>query len=160
MSSVLLYIAPSYELIKKNIESKDVALDEKMSVPQGVYANMNIPSGSILHVLKGNITNIPTKESIHIGDGYHITDDIGMYINHSFEPNVRVYGLKLIALRNINKNEEIRFNYNETEMAVANKFIVDDKEVTGNLKLDADIKKMYADNNRMIIEYNQLNNYI
>ena len=73
----------------------------------------------IVYVLSGPILKIPTRTSIEIGFNQHIEDINGQYINHSFDPNIKIDGKNVIAIKNISKNDEITFNYNENETKMA-----------------------------------------
>ena len=98
---------------------------------KGVILRKNVQKDEIVFVLSGRIFNQPTRESIHIGNNKHIYDEYGIYINHSFEPSVRIEGLNVIALKDLHNGDEITFNYNETEINMANTFYVDDVLVSG-----------------------------
>jgi len=74
----------------------------------------------VVYTLEGNVLNYPTRTSIEIVPGLlHIEDLLGRYINHSFSPSCRIEGRKIIALRDIEVNDEITFNYNENESNMA-----------------------------------------
>jgi SET domain-containing protein len=85
----------------------------------------------IIYELTGEIFDHPTRESIHIGNNKHIYDEYGIFINHSFTPNIQVNNFFLIAVKDINIDDEITFNYNETEINMANPFKVNDILVSG-----------------------------
>ena len=89
---------------------------------KGLFATKKYLKDEIIYVLSGKIYDEPSRETIHIGDNKHIYDDYGIYINHSFTPNIYVNNYELIALRDINIDEEIMFNYNDTEINMANPF--------------------------------------
>jgi hypothetical protein len=88
----------------------------------GLCATRDYSEGEIVFVLSGTIHDHPTRESIHIGDGKHILDNYGRYVNHSFNPSVRISSTNVIALHDIKANEEITFNYNESELNMAAPF--------------------------------------
>jgi len=85
-------------------------------IPLGLYAKGCYKSNEIVYTMTGKLLNIPTQTSIHIGDNMHLEDEFGQYINHSFDPNIKVVGNKLIAIKNINMCDEITFNYNDSEL--------------------------------------------
>ncbi len=115
-----------------NFVFRDMSLHK--SIPLGIYAEQCYKSGEIIRLLSGRMSNIPTQKSIHIGDNMHIEDEIGQYINHSFDPNMRVEGNKLIAIKDINIYDEITFNYNDTEIEMACPFEDDGILVCGKKK--------------------------
>jgi hypothetical protein len=80
----------------------------------------------------------PTKQSIHIGDGMHVTDKYGSYINHSFDPNTKIVGNKVVAIKDIFKNDEITFNYNESEIDMSEPFMSDGIYVCGKTETEKD----------------------
>lgn len=85
-------------------------------IPKGLYAIKDYKKDDIIHRLSGKIVLNPTKESIHVGNNMHIIDEYGKYINHSFQPNTRIEANVIIAITDIKVNEEITFNYNESEV--------------------------------------------
>ena len=98
---------------------------------KGLILRKSVKKDEIVFVLSGRIFNQPTRESIHIGNNKHIYDEYGIYINHSFEPSVRIEGLNVVALKDLQNGDEITFNYNETEINMANTFYVGDVLVSG-----------------------------
>ena len=98
---------------------------------KGLFATNPTKKGEIVFVLSGNIFDSPTRESIHIGNNKHIYDAYGIYINHSFTPNVVIQNYNVVALQDINTNDEITFNYNETEINMSNPFTINNQDVTG-----------------------------
>jgi SET domain-containing protein len=79
--------------------------------------------GELIKKLSGKVLDAPTRYSIEVGDNLHIIDEIGQYMNHSFEPNCLILGQEIIALNDIDTGEELTFNYNETETKIAYPFI-------------------------------------
>lgn len=102
-----------------------------ISGEKGLFSTKKYVKGDIVHVLSGDIYNNPTRETIHIGDNKHIYDEYGIFINHSFCPNIYVNGRELVALCDIDINDEIVFNYNDTEINMAKPFYVDNILVSG-----------------------------
>lgn len=122
-----------HRLIKYYIEEGICYLDNMYvkSLPIGVYAKQDYKLGDVIKRLSGELLLKPTRESIHIGNNMHIIDDYGKYINHSFEPNVKILLNDVIAIRDIMKYEEITFNYNDSEINMAEPFVVDGIKVCG-----------------------------
>lgn len=87
-----------------------------------------------LYCIEGEVTAIPTRYSVQIGPDTHIdlSPDYDLYeildryywrfMNHHCEPNTRIRDRDVIALRDIDVWEEITFNYNTTEYAMAEPF--------------------------------------
>ena len=90
-----------------------------------------VPKGMVVFKLRGPIYDIPTRESIHIGNNKHIKDVAGQYINHSFYPNCKIVGKCVIATKQIAPGDELTFNYNESEINMACPFIYQGKIVRG-----------------------------
>jgi len=110
----------------------EVTTNAMSQIPKGLYATKNYTKDSIIHRLEGVLCLKPTKESIHIGNGLHVIDKFyGKYINHSFEQNTKIELNKIIAIRDINKGEELTFNYNDSELEMACPFEYDDIKVCG-----------------------------
>ncbi len=80
---------------------------------KGLFAQSSIQKNTIIGYLKGKET---TKDGIYVlwldnETGYKVSCDL-KYINHSDAPNACYYDdLSVVALRNINKDEEITHNY-------------------------------------------------
>jgi hypothetical protein len=106
--------------------------NSKINGEKGLFSTKNFKKDQVVYVLSGEIFDNPTRESIHIGNNKHIHDKFGMYINHSFTPNIRVNGNELVALCDIFVNDELVFNYNDTEINMANPFYVNNILVSGN----------------------------
>ena len=100
---------------------------------KGLFVKEKYVSGDIIFVLSGTISSKPTRESIHVGNNKHIHDQFGIYINHSFTPNIRIEGLNVVAICDIEKDTEIMFNYNETEVNMACPFCIEGEEVKGRI---------------------------
>jgi SET domain-containing protein len=88
----------------------------------GSFVTREIKSGEIIHKLEGDIIENPTKYSIQIGRKKHIESKVGACINHSCHPNIKVHNSMLVAIKNIQKGEEITFNYNDNEDFLASPF--------------------------------------
>jgi hypothetical protein len=105
--------------------------DSKLTNEKGLFSTKEYKKGDILYVLRGDIYDKPTRETIHIGNNRHIYDKYGIYLNHSFNPNIYINECELIALCDIKINDELFFNYNDTEINMANPFYIDDILVCG-----------------------------
>jgi hypothetical protein len=101
-------------------------------IPLGVYATRTYKKNDTIHILEGKLSSSPSRNSIHIGYDMHVTDEYGSFINHSFEPNIRIDFNRLIAIRDINVYDEITFNYNDSELELAEPFEDDGNLVVGN----------------------------
>lgn len=99
----------------------------------GLFATQQYKKGDIIFVLKGDETSYPTRESIYVGNNTHILDEMGQFINHSFEPTTQIVGYNVVALVDLNNGDEITFNYNDSEVTMAAPFTVDGQQVCGNL---------------------------
>lgn len=76
---------------------------------KGVFSTKEYKKNEVIFVLSGTISSKPTRESIHIGNNQHIDDEYGRYINHSFDPNINICGTNVVALRDIQIDEELVF---------------------------------------------------
>tara|TARA_R100000008_G_scaffold33829_2_gene19131 strand:- start:592 stop:942 length:351 start_codon:yes stop_codon:yes gene_type:complete len=100
----------------------------------GVYAMNPILKGEIVHDLLPSLAcEEPTRTSIQIGEGVHVEDRIGKYINHSCYPSCEIKDAKVISLRDIETRQEITFDYNKSEDIIASPFKCNccDKLITG-----------------------------
>lgn len=98
---------------------------------KGLFTSMRHEAGRVVHVLSGEVLDAPTRETIHIGEGRHIYDEFGIFMNHSFQPNVEIRGVEVVALRDIAADEELTFDYNASEVNMAAPFIVNGTRVAG-----------------------------
>lgn len=123
-------------LIDKGIKQGRVFVDTynlvKEGIPLGLYATTSYAIGDVVLVLEGKLCTKPTDKSIHIGHNMHVLDKFGQYVNHSFEPNVRVHFNTLVAIKYIHEHDEITFNYNDSELAMAAPFEDNGIQVCGN----------------------------
>lgn len=97
----------------------------------GLFTTDSYKAGDLVYTLSGKIYDYPMRETIHIGGNKHIYDEYGIFINHSFTPNIRIDGLHVVALKDINVGDELVFNYNDNEIDMANPFYVGDVLVSG-----------------------------
>ena len=94
---------------------------------------MPIAAGELLFRIEGEQTSRPTRYSVQIGESAHI--DLGenvmetildryywRFMNHHCEPSAYIWGCDVYAARVIQPWEEITFNYNTTEYAMAEAF--------------------------------------
>ena len=86
---------------------------------------------AVIFKLEGEVEDKPSKYSIEIDKDKHIIDQWGSYLNHSFNPNTKIVGINVVALRDINKDEELHFNYNENETRMACPFETEEGIVSG-----------------------------
>ena len=107
-----------------------------ISSEKGLFATKKYRKGERVHTLIGEIYDKPTRETIRLEYGRHIYDNYGIFINHSFNPNIYIYGNRIFALHDINIDDELVFNYNENEGTMANPFYVNGIIVCGNSELD------------------------
>lgn len=108
----------------------------KNSNEKGLFATKKYKQGDKVHTLTGEIFDNPTRETIRIGNNRHIYDNYGIFINHSFEPNIEIYYDEIFALRDINIDDELVFDYNKNEGSMANPFYANGILVCGNPELD------------------------
>ena len=55
-------------------------------------------------------------------------------MNHSFNPNTKINGKNVIALKDINIGDELHFNYNDNETNMSCPFNTPNGKVFGKLK--------------------------
>lgn len=108
----------------------EIKSNEKLS-ELGLFATKTYSKDSTIFILKGHITDVPTRESIRVTENIHITDPRGTYMNHSFEPSCQIDMNHVVALRDIEVGDELNFNYNDNEVDMKCPFTVDDVEVSG-----------------------------
>lgn len=87
-----------------------------------------IPKGSLVRVMNGVNVKTPTRTSIqwgHEAHRRHVEDNVGKYINHSCDPTLRVDGALpyLWAIKDIEPNMPLTFNYMKNEDNISSSFI-------------------------------------
>ena len=93
----------------------------------GVYARHAIKEGESVYILRPFLSlNEPTRTSIQVREGLHVEDEVGRYINHSFQPTCKIDGLTVRALKDIMFGEEITFDYTLNESFISSPFVCKD----------------------------------
>ena len=87
--------------------------------------------GDVILTVRGDLKDRPTKYSIQVSEDLHMEpcelpsgqtyfdDYLWPFLNHGFEPNARMNGRDLIALKDIEVGDEVTFNYNTNEWSMA-----------------------------------------
>lgn len=90
----------------------------------GVFVVADFKKGSVLFKMKGDIVQYPTRTSVQLGKNKHIEDRIAGHVNHSCTPNAKIdrKTQSFVCLRDIEKGEEIMFDYNSNEELLASPF--------------------------------------
>ena len=104
----------------------------------GLHSTKNHTKGDIIFTLTGKIYSEPIRETIYIGNGQHIYDEYGIFMNHSFTPTTRIDGVNVYALEDIHPGTELSFDYNESEITMAAPFEVNGVKVCGLRKVKND----------------------
>ena len=87
-----------------------------------IYSRFAFSKGELVYVVRGEPSTTRTRESIEIAPEQHVVDDYAVCLNHSFSPNLYLQGRQFFALREIEKGEELTFNYLATETEIASPF--------------------------------------
>ena len=88
-----------------------------------LFANKNYAPDDRIRKLEGPIVDQPTRTSIEIRKNVHVEDIFGIYMNHSFIPNCKIFNGEIVALKNIDDGDELTFNYNVSETKMSSPFI-------------------------------------
>jgi hypothetical protein len=83
---------------------------------EGNYSSVHISTyqeeGSIVYSLSATwVSESKTRTSIYIGEGRSVEDEVGMYMNHSCQPSCKIDGLNVVAIKNMEAEEEVTFDY-------------------------------------------------
>ncbi len=97
----------------------------------GLYATKQYLKDTIVFTLTGNEYDKPKRETIYVGDGKHVYDKYGIYMNHSFNPTAYINKYDVMALIDIKNGDELTFDYNKNEINMAAPFVVDGILVSG-----------------------------
>ena len=93
-----------------------------------------LPADRRLFTIHGDLTSVPSRYSVQIDENLHV--DLGeereldelldgyfwRFMNHSCAPNAAIRGREVVAIREIEPWEQIAFDYNTTEFAMAEPF--------------------------------------
>ena len=93
---------------------------------KGIFATEFIVENQIVWTLEGVPVDKPTRSTIYIGNGQHVDDPYGIYFNHSFNPNCKIDGRRVLSLVDIQKGDELTFDYTINEPKIASPFEVSD----------------------------------
>ena len=89
----------------------------------GVFAKEDFHIGeSVYDLSRGDVVHAPSRTSIQMRPQIHIEDEVGQYINHSCSPSCKIDGLFVKAITDIKAGDEITFDYNSNEDAMATPF--------------------------------------
>ena len=113
-------------IIEKNDKTKGLFSSEKYVINDKIYK------------LQGVTYDKPSRTTIEIGKDVHIDDEYGIFMNHSFTPSCMIKDGYIVALCNINENDELTFNYNSSETSMACPFVDSEtnEQVYGQMKLN------------------------
>ena len=103
---------------------------------RGLFAEKSFNEGDIVTMLEGETLPYATRTSIQIGINEHLESELGGFMNHHCEPNCRIMlgswqdiilkldgvGIKVQAIKNIRKGDELTFDYETTEQTLSNPF--------------------------------------
>lgn len=89
-----------------------------------LFSNQSFQTGEIIAVISGVYYINANQYSIQTGNNEHIEPLNNLrYINHLCNPNTKIEGKSIIAIKPIHTGEEITFNYNHSEDIVSHPFI-------------------------------------
>jgi SET domain-containing protein len=104
------------------------------SIGVAVFATRDIARGDHILAIDGVLRREATRYSIQLDHGMHIEPECDRgeefvrsarrwkYLNHSCDPNARIDGRTLVAIRPILRGEQVTFDYTTTEAEMAEPF--------------------------------------
>ena len=117
------------------------------SSERGLFAEKSFNKGDIVTMLEGNTIPNATRTSIQIGQNKHLESVEGGMMNHHCNPNCKIIvgswqditlkldgvGIKVQAIQDIKKDDELTFDYETTEQTLASPFNCKchNREITG-----------------------------
>ena len=116
---------PDYRTISNHVIAE---VRQKISNEQNALFSLRPyqPGEVIADFSAGTISAEPTYLTVQVGVGKHITlqPEFLQYINHSCDPNVffDTTSMQLVALRELDKEEEMTFFYPSTEWEMTQSF--------------------------------------
>lgn len=114
-------------------ERHDRAAVARINGEYCVLTREAIPVGQAIFAIRGKLTDTPTKYSVQVGLDTHIElNDMDFedmidtcpwrFTNHSCDPNATIVDRRMVAIRDIAEWEQVTFNYNTTELSMAEPF--------------------------------------
>lgn len=116
---------PAYRTISNHVIAE---VRQKISNKQNALFSLRLyqPGDVIADFSAGTISAEPTYLTVQVGVGKHITlqPEFLQYINHSCDPNVffNTTTMQLVALRELQPEEEMTFFYPSTEWKMTQSF--------------------------------------
>ena len=100
---------------------------KEISGMKGLFAKKKFHEDELIVKIEGKIINKPSRTSVQVGINEHIdVKEPIMFINHKCDANIRLKNNTFVAIRDIDKGEEITFNYNDSEEVLSNPFVCRD----------------------------------
>lgn len=102
---------------------------------QRVIATEAIAAGGVVLEFTGELVERASRYSLQVGEDVHLLAPEGdeggdgggryawRYLNHSCDPNAKMVGMRLVAVRGIGRGDEVTFDYNTTEWEMAEPFV-------------------------------------
>jgi len=93
----------------------------------GLFSSSRYEKGDVVLYIEGEIVEKPSRTTVQIAPDTHV--DVGFpakFINHSCDPNCEVVNRELVAVKIIEKGDEITFNYQNSEDVLAHPFVCND----------------------------------
>jgi SET domain len=95
-----------------------------------VVATAPIKRGHVVLAIDGPTVATPTRYTVQVGEGQHVDAEarpdggfpMWRFLNHACEPNTRLNGRSLVAVRDLAAGEEVSFDYDSTEWDMAAPF--------------------------------------
>jgi hypothetical protein len=95
-----------------------------------VVTTAPVKRGQVVLAIDGPTVSTPTRYTVQVGEGQHVdaearTDGgfpIWRFLNHACEPNTRLIGRALTAVRDLPVGQEVSFDYDSTEWDMAAPF--------------------------------------
>lgn len=88
-----------------------------------LYSSVHIACNMKVFIMQGQIFCFPMESTVHMGNDVHILDDYAKYMHHSFEPNCKIDGFNVLAIKNIIPGDLLTYDYNKTELNMVRPFI-------------------------------------
>lgn len=94
-------------MLRGEIYVKDYIHILHKKIPLGLYSSKDYKPFEVIYKLEGKLYNTPKPNSIYIGNGMYVVDELVRHMNISTYPNVIIENNKLIASRDISMYDEL-----------------------------------------------------
>ena len=108
-----------------DFQIKCVSFSNDNSAQFGLFSTRAYAAGELVTTLSGEESERPTQHTVEIAPNLHVLDPNAYFMNHSFTPTCQITGREVRAACEVNKGDELTFDYATTETTLVAPFMCD-----------------------------------